>query len=155
MPLTDLQVLALTGWGEARSVLTTFGWQPGASLNLIAVMCTVLNRLKADPARYGSTISAVCWQHAQYSCWTEGPGNDAALRAQIPAVEAGTVTDGQLLKCLTIARALIDGMDADVVDGATHYYAPLSMLPPGRIPTWAIGQTPIRILGGQQFFVGV
>lgn len=154
--LTGAQVLGLTGWAEARSYYTPhFGWRPAPMRNMLAVMCTPPNRLKANPARFGGTMKDVCLQPFQYSCWNPGGANHAALLEQVQHVLDNTVKDGILEGCLFAASNILAEIQADIVNGATHYYSPASMIPPGRIPDWAVGVTPVATIGGQLFFKDV
>lgn len=160
--LTSIQILALTGWAEARSTFVAGrGWMTSGADSMIGVMSTAVNRHKSDPARFGRTIGAVCLEHAQYSCWNpeaphKQPDNHDALMAQADGLIAGrVVTDATLRECLLWADGLVNGSIGDRVNGATHYYAPESMIPPGRVPDWAVGQTPVAEIGGQLYFKGV
>jgi spore germination cell wall hydrolase CwlJ-like protein len=155
--LTDAQVLGLTAAAEARSYLDpTKGWRLAPIENMVAVMCAVANRVKANPARFGATITAACLAPHQFSCWTEGSGsNHDWLVGQVELVKAGLTPDGIVQGCIGVAGAIVAGRHADTVNGATHYYAPASMVPPGRVPDWAKGKTPVAEIGDHLFFVGV
>lgn len=160
--LTEAQVLGLTGAAEARSYFEPgVGWRSAPIANMVAVMCSVVNRQKADPARFGATVTEVCLKHAQYSCWTEGSGpNHDWLMGQVaalklPAGSPGSLAAGVVTGCIGIAQRIIDGTHTDLVNGATHYYAPVSMVPPGSVPPWAVGKSPVATVGDHLFFVGV
>lgn len=155
--LTDAQVLGLTGAGEARAAFVPgHGWQPAPIANMVAVMCTAVNRVKADPARFGADVSDVCFEHAQYSCWNAGSGaNHDWLMEQAAAILGGKYVAPVVASCISAAARLLEGIIPDAVNGATSYYAPISMVPPGRIPIWARGKTPVATVGDHLFFVNV
>lgn len=155
--LTEAQVLGLTGAGEARSVLVLGrGWQPAPLENMVAVMQTAINRVQADPVRFGADVSDVCFEHAQYSCWNalSGPNHDW-LMSQARAILTGKYVATVVTRCIVLAAQLLAGTMPDSVNGATSYYAPLSMIPPGRVPIWARGKTPVATVGDHLFFRGV
>lgn len=154
--LDDAQVLALTGAAEARAMLDpTRGWERAPLANMVAVMCTPINRVKADAHRFGATVTDACLAHEQYSCWTPGGSNDAWLLEQAAAVGAGKGIAPVVQQCLDAATKLLDGDLPDAVSGATHYYSPVSMVPPGRVPDWAVGKTPVATVGDHLFFLHV
>lgn len=158
--LTPAQALGLTGAGEARSELVPGkGWRPAPAGDMAAVMWTVRNRLDSSPSRFGTTIPDVCFEPSQYSCWNprSGENHDWLLG------EAWAVLDGDpgrppapvVQACVSAAAGILGGIVPDPTAGATHYYAPLSMVPPGRIPAWARGRTPCATVGQHLFFKGV
>ncbi len=155
--LTDAQVLGLTGAAEARAELVPGkGWQPAPFQDLVAVMCTPINRLAAAPARFGADIAAVCVKPRQYSCWNPGSGeNHDWLMAQATALRTGLYVAPIVTLAVAAAEKLLLGATPDTVNGATHYYSPASMVPPGRVPSWARGRTPCATVGQQLFFKGV
>lgn len=155
--LSDAQVLGLTGAAEARAYLDPIhGWSPAPIGNMIAVMATAINRVHAAPNRFGATVAAACLAPKQYSCWNVYSGsNHDWLLAQIDAVVKGRGVAPIVQQCIAAAVQLLDGAIADPVAEATHYYAPLSMVPPGRVPDWAVGKTPVATSGDHLFFKGV
>ena len=152
--LTDAQVLGLTGAGEARAMLVPgHGWQPAPLSNMIAVMCTSINRVKANPARFGADVSDVCFEHAQYSCWNARSGsNHDWLMSQAAAIVRNASVAPVVRQCITAAEQLLAGTIPDAVHGATYYYSPLSMVPAGRVPIWARGKVPCATIGDQFVF---
>jgi hypothetical protein len=155
--LSDAQVLGLTAAAEARSYFEPgIGWRKAPIENMVAVMSAVMNRVKANPGRFGSSAKVACLQHAQFSCWTVGSGpNHDWLMEQVALVEAGTVPTGIITGCIGLAQMFVDGHHADTVNGGTHYYAPFSMVPAGSVPPWAVGKEPVAKVGDHLFFVGV
>ena len=153
--LTEAQALGLTGAGEARSELVPGkGWRAAPLEDMVAVMWTVANRRALAP-RFGSTIQDVCFEHAQYSCWLSGtPNNDWLLEEALLVAGAGEPSS-VVQDCIVAAEGIVAATIADPTHEATHYYAPLSMIPPGRVPTWARGLTPCATIGQHLFFKGV
>lgn len=155
--LTDAQILGLTGAAEARAYLDPeHGWSPAPIGNMVAVMATAVNRVHAAPARFGSTVAAACLAPQQYSCWNVHSGsNHDWLLSQIDAILHAKTIAPIVRQCIDAATQLIEAAIADPVRGATHYYAPVSMVPPGRVPTWAVGKAPVVTVGDHLFFKDV
>ena len=112
--LTDIDTLARTMWGEARSL---------GSTGMAAVTCTVLNRLKR-PGWWtrergddipDDTVQAACRDPLQYSCWNDSDVNLAKLMA---------VTESNLVfrDALHIAQLACAGALGDITSGATNYH---------------------------------
>jgi cell wall hydrolase len=136
--LTDLETLALTLYGETRG-------EPHDGKIAVA------NVIKNRATLHSQTIGAVCLCPHQFSCWQ--------LEAQTLAeadrrLVAGT-PDPPLVECERVAAGVIAGTVVDNTNGATHYYAPAVMVPPGRVPTWAAGLTPCATVGHHLFFNNV
>ena len=155
--LTPEQVLGLTGAGEARSILIPgHGWQPAGLDTMIAVMWTPVHRVAVDPARFGADVTATCFWPKQYSCWNPGSGsNHDWVVAQGLAVAKGLYVAPIVRMCISAAEGILSGSGVDSVNFATHYYSPVSMVPPGRVPTWAVGVEPCAKVGEHLFFKGV
>lgn len=149
--LTDAEVLGLTGAGEARAELVPhIGWRPAPLSNMIAVMWTPIHRVRADPTRFGRDVSDVCFEANQYSCWNARSGsNHDWLLSQARAVLGGLSVAPIVKACIAAAGDLIAGDLPDTVNRATHYYSPVSMVPPGRVPIWARGKTPVAVIEDQ------
>ncbi len=139
--LGEIEILALTLWGEARN-------QP--IQGLIAVGCVIRNRMR--DGRWPSGAKAACLQPKQFSCWNAGPDvNHSRVMAQAERlVEQLPVLDPRLRECLFLAEGILSDQLRDPTNGATHYYAPLGMEPPGRVPTWADGK-PTQTIGDHEF----
>lgn len=156
--LDDRQTLALTAWAEARQVPRGHPRDHSPVEELIAVMVVVRNR-RARFSRWRATdasYKAICLAPRQFSCWNPGTDrNHLALMALAQLVILG-VTDppppAQALfdECLYLADGVIAGTLIDRTGGATSYYAPAAMIPPGRVPVWAV-HAPIRTIGDQLF----
>lgn len=138
----DLYVLARTIWGEARG-------EP--VIGQVAVANVIRNRVEAGrwysagPGTYmghaippGST-AAVCLHPWQFSVWNEPDG------------ERLWHTDpGPLQK--RIAAQTLAHRYPDMLEGATHYYAPRGV----RVaPDWSLGRKPVVEIGGHKFYAGV
>jgi hypothetical protein len=144
--LTDETALALTAWAEARGD----GLEGGSSVEeRIAVMSVIRTR-----ARDGSkSVKVVCLQPKQFSCWN--PGSDTNHRSLLEMAErvvSRQMLDPVMLETLYLASGVMGGVILDRVCRATHYYAPAAMVPPGRVPPWAIGKTPVARVGKQVFY---
>lgn len=149
--LTPIQVLACTMWGEARGDQK----QGGSSLEeRVAVGCVIRNRLRT-PNRYGDTYRDVCLAPRQFSCWNLGGSNhEALIRVAYRLVTGQPTMDDVLDETRYLAEGIVQGVILDRVKQATHFYAPLAMKPPGRVPDWAEGKIPV-IVGSQLFFVDI
>lgn len=147
--LTPAQVLGLTGAGEARAELEPgHGWRPAPISNMVAVMWTPIHRVAAG--LFGADVADVCFEHNQYSCWNLRSGsNHDWLMSQATAMVTGRSVSPIVRQCVAVADDLLAGALPDTVNRATHYYSPVSMVPPGRVPIWARGKTPCATIGDQ------
>lgn len=140
--LSDVQVLALTGYGEARGEPVT---------GLIAVMQVVMNRV-ADP-RWPATVPGCCLQPWQFSCWNRNDPNRALLLVIAGALAEGRAMPGAARRPMAEALHVADGVMTrayrDLVFGACHYHAQ------GVSPNWARGRKPITTIGHHLFYRGV
>src|SRR3990172_3605788 len=143
--LSESQIVGLTIWGEARG-------EPIEGQ--IAVGNVIRNRVLAG--RYGDGWVGVCLAKWQFSCWTEvgGAENYAAMSERVERLLRGdTELAGSIFdQCQFIAEGLVHGRVRDNVKGAVNYYAPLAMLPEGRVPTWAVGLSPVIEIGAHRFY---
>ena len=55
----------------------------------------------------------------------------------------GGIIDPLVRETEFLAGGIIDAVLLDRVNGATHYYAPRAMRPPGRVPDWATDHKPV------------
>ena len=144
--LTDRQALAVTVFGEARR-------EPLVGQH--AVAWVVRNRLQW-PQRFGASWKGVCHRPAQFSCWYPwgGASNYAAVMAAAQQVIDGPVpTPGSALaRALQVAEDVMAGRGDDPTGTADHYFAPISMKPPSRVPVWAQGHTPTVVIGAHRFY---
>jgi cell wall hydrolase len=123
------RAMAATLWGEARG-------EPREGK--VAVAWVIRNRA-AQPGWWGTSIAGVCTAKAQFTCWWD---------AQSERVRTVDESDARFADCLDIARSVIGGEVIDPTRGADHYYAD-SMPSP---PKWALGRTPIAVIGHHRFF---
>ncbi len=151
--LTEQQALGLTAAAEARGDRR----QGNSSIEeRIAVMLVCRNRV-AKYKRFNliePSYKAVCLARKQFSCWNDDPkdANHQWLLDQARKEIAGNLVDPLVEETLWLAGGVIAGTVLDTLKGADHYYAPQGMIPPGRIPDWAIGKTPTAEVGKQIFF---
>jgi N-acetylmuramoyl-L-alanine amidase len=143
--LSPIQRVGLTLWAEAR----------GSSKGLrLAIASVILNRVKAQHHAWGLTADDVCLKPKQFSCWNQGPDhNHQALLDAARHLLRGDPIGPILKECLAIAAEVCTGTLADCAHGATFYYSPASMVPPGRVPSWAIGLSPVAIVDATHFYV--
>lgn len=146
--LTDPQILTLTIFGEARG-------EPIEGQ--IAVGCLIRNRV--DVGRWGASYAKVCLAPWQFSCWRpEGGRANHAVVVEAAEMLARSTTlpeDPLLRQAAWVSQGVIGRWIQDTTRDATHYYAPAAMVPPGAVPRWAVGLTPVVTLGRHLFFAGV
>jgi len=144
--LTDRQATALTVFGEARRERL---------VGQHAVAWVIRNRT-LHPRRFGDGWKGVCLRPSQFSCWYEwgGPSNYAAVMAAAQQlVDGASPSPGSALaRALQVADDVMGGVAPDPTGGADHYFAPRSMVPPGRVPAWAQGQTPTVVIDAHRFY---
>lgn len=148
--LTDEQALALTLWAEARGE---------GEKGLAAVACVIRNRAK-QPGWWGRTIREVCLLPSQFSCWNYGqdPNHRKLVRMAERVLAGEDIPDKRFQEILVLAAGVVADLVDDCVKGSDHYYSPEAMVPPGRIPKWAIDRRtqrpiiPTTIIGKQRFF---
>jgi N-acetylmuramoyl-L-alanine amidase len=130
--LDDRHVIALTAWGEARS-LREDGIQ--------ATICVVQNRLASGVAWWGKTLRDICLKPWQFSCWNENDPN----RSQMLAVSDN---DPDMVMALGFADQALAGALPDNVNQADSYYD----LDLKERPLWSIGRQPVAQIGTQLYF---
>jgi N-acetylmuramoyl-L-alanine amidase len=106
----DIDILARTMWGEARSE---------GALGMQAVAHVVMNRLKKSNAgngyNWGRSITDICLFPWQFSAWNKGdPNRDRMLKV--------TEADPKFAEAKRIARMVVSGQLADITGGADHYH---------------------------------
>lgn len=143
----NVRVAALTLIGEARGE----GYD-----GRIAVVNTFHNRA----ADKGRQVADVCLQESQYSCWWGENDNAQYVRGLAAAVWFTRVPlsthDARLFTlCKYLVGGVLTGALPDNTNGATHYYSPRSMVPVGRVPSWAKDRTPSATVGHSIFYAGV
>lgn len=128
---TEIEIVALTAWGENRS---------GGVQGMQSVINSIMNRA-AHPRWWGNNPRDVCLQPQQYDCWNTTTANYQAMcnvNESDPAYE----------EALELAREAIEGTLNDITHGACFYYAKTMKEP----PYWAKGVTPCADIAGQLFF---
>lgn len=125
----DADTLARTMYGEARN--------QGAQ-GLQAVANVVMNRYR-DP-RFPKTVSGVCLQANQFSCWNATDPN----RTVILAV---TASNSIFAQCQSIAAQAIAGTLPDITGGAEYYFNPSVVT-----PSWAAGMRHTVTIGAHSFY---
>lgn len=140
--LSELDVLSLTVWAEARGEC-----EEGQR----AVAYVILNRV-VDPkwwsreARDGipdDTVAAVCLRSKQFSCWNDGTESYKVL--QRPSL----LRDPKLLRIRELCQQVMtDFPKNDPTYGANHYctHAVASKT------SWARGRKPLVSIGNHRFF---
>lgn len=114
----EADILARTIFGEAEA---------GNLADATAVAAVVMNRVNYP--NWPNTVSAVCLQPWQFSCWNHNdPNRDRILKA----------SGKWFTECQKIAEAAISGEFRDPTNVATHYYATYV-----KEPRWAKGKTPV------------
>jgi len=136
----DQLVLARTLWGEARGE---------GAVGMEAVARVIINRLR-EHYRGCSTVTEVCLDPAQFSCWNEDDPN----RAQMLRLDT-TSTDDDFQGALGVAAAALtwDSLDGKVADrtlGAKHYVA--TTLPTALRPSWLLDKAPCAVIGRHEFY---
>jgi hypothetical protein len=144
--LSPEEIVGLTLYGEAR------GSSPALRT---AIACVIQNRAAAQRSTWGLTPQAVCLAPIQFSCWSSASG--AANYSSVMDAAAHLADKRQpqgptIRECLALAWHVTGGTLDDTVKGATLYYSPPAMVPPGRIPFWAVGRDAVVIIDSTHFF---
>lgn len=145
LSLTPVQLLALTGYGEA-------GREGDAGI--AAVMNVVKNRTK-DPGQFadseilsltGSIYHAVILKHYQFSMYNLG--DPVRPKAELFAETWPTtvVANSYIKNCYNLAQQVLNGTIGDNTRGATFYHA-ISVS-----PSWAATIPYIGQIGGHLFY---
>lgn len=132
--LTDLHILALTLYGQARN----------ASIEeQIALGCKLRNRVIN-----GSSYSVECLKE---DCWHPEvkAGNTEKVVAVMDRLLNGTVTEKQYIESAWVALGMINGYCRDVLKGATDGH-PVNALPR---PEWAQRRVPALSYAKQSWYL--
>ncbi len=143
MTLSDLDVLALTIYGEARN-------QPVEGKIAVGNVCR--NRLKTN--RWGHTYERVCLAPMQFSCWSPqgGLSNYTTLKALAAQIMDGhPPVDPILAECYWVASGITGGAARDNTENATFYH----VVTMAKFPSWAVGQVPVATIGSHVFYAGI
>lgn len=134
--------LSIEQWPEALVLASTvIGEAEGEDrTGKGAVAHVVMNRVADCRNRWPKTVSGVCLQPKQFSCWDD----DNRLRVmRFPR----TRTTQQAWEDSFIAAVMaIEGLEPDPTGGANHYCA-LALN-----PAWSLGQESVATIGGHKFF---
>ncbi|QXI55823.1 cell wall hydrolase [Pseudomonas alvandae] len=134
----DRDILGRTLWGEARG--EGFAGQ-------VAVACVIRNRVNdgKDRSWWGEGYADVCLKPYQFSCWNKNDPNYPYLSG------AKEIPPTQFAQAQRAADLVISGAEADITNGATHYYATTMPKP----PAWIKDATQTFRLGNHIFFKDV
>lgn len=130
--LSDREVVARTGWAEARGL---------GEQGMQATISVGQNRVLSGVRWWGTTLRQVFLRKWQFSCWNPKDPNR-------PKLLAVTEADPQYKIALGLADAAIDGRLPDISGGCDSYYD--RRMP--KAPLWARGLTPRYICGTQLYF---
>lgn len=138
-PLDDVQLLAVTLYGEARN-------EPLEGL--LAVAWVIQNRVGK---RFGKSVRKVCMAHAQFSCWFPygGAANHEAVKALVTTLAAKTPVETQPYRqCAYVAFGVLHGWVVSNIGACNHYHT-VSLVPR---PGWAQKATPKHQKGAHLFY---
>lgn len=131
--LTDLDVLTRTVIGEARGE-TPLGQE--------CVAWVIRNRWMTK-YRGKTTITNVCKDRHQFSCWNPNDPNRSFIDSLLPG------DDLYLTTLRRVAGVLLAGSEEDPTHGSRHYHVKRVK------PVWSSGKVPVVIVGNHQFFNNV
>lgn len=159
--ITPAHCLAITAYSEAAGDILV---DNSSVEERIAVMCVARNRLRT-PGRWSDTIKGVCLQNNgrvwQYDCWRPGSGgnHNRLIQKAYLLITDQPLQDAILDETLFLANGVLSGVIQDRTNGATHYYAPKSMVPRDSKPSWifrnGVEIPPCATVGSQRFYKGV
>ena len=136
--LPSVDLLALVAWGEARG-------EPVEGQ--LAVMNVVRNRVKRA-GWFGAGYGAVILKPFQFSCLNpEDPNLEKILLLADELKDALKDGDQPISQLWWLASGIVSDHLTDNVHGATHYFA--SSIP---APAWTKANTPVAVIGHQQFY---
>lgn len=139
----DKFYLAATMWAEGRG--------DGPS-GMEAVGNVILNRIGANPNRWGRDPTEVALRSKQFSCWNAHDVNRRYVDKQYLAALNPTSPDGAAWKTAqALSNRLLTGPRFDLTGGATHYHAVRSH---GRrfLPYWTASMTLVQRIGRQVYY---
>ena len=152
--LDDRTALGLTGWAEARAIPMDEDSHSQIE-ELAAVMCVARNRvIRMGAHGVVAGYKDVCLAPKQFSCWNPGVDSNhvALMKLAHQIIEQTAPIDALVKECLFLADGVISGAILDRTNLATSYYAPAAMIPPGRVPSAAVGK-PFLLIGNQHFYI--
>lgn len=128
----DAEVLARTLYGEARGE---------GIAGMTAIAWVVVNRAKREGGRFPDTVTGVCKQLYQFSCWSKNDPNYQLCHAV-------TEADPSFALALYVSMAVLTGQISDTTGGADHYHAAAMKTYPG----WAGRMRKTARIGGHIFY---
>lgn len=138
----DLDIMALTVWAEAR----------GEGDAGMAAVAWVIRHRWENPGWWSrnrgdgiadDTITAVCVDPFQFSCWNPSDPNYPRL------LNAATQKRSDYKRARTLCEQVLSApAEDDPVKGADHYCTKAVV----RHTRWARGRTPVKVLGNHQFY---
>ncbi len=134
--LSDLQLLALLVYGEAR----------GESLDGKAgVAWVALNRVRKG-GWFGDTLKDVILKPYQFSCFLPDDPNFTKLKAIANDFESNLAANDVFRECYYIARGVLEGWIRDATHGALYYHS--KKINPG----WSSSYTRKAEIGNHIFY---
>jgi len=131
----DMEILALTIWGEARS--------HGVD-GMRAVGHVIKNRADSGRRMFGEGIRGVALKKKQFSCWNEGDPNREMMQ-NINDLPTGP-DRSRWIQAQKIAEAIVTGRDRDPTKGALFYHTEEVE------PYWAKKLKPITRVASHLFY---
>jgi N-acetylmuramoyl-L-alanine amidase len=126
----DFIAMSDTIWGEARGE---------SFLGKEAVGQVILNRAK----KHNMTISEVCHQPWQFSCWNASDPNRTLLIN--PNMD---ISQQKYFDCIWASYEVLSGASPDLTKGATHYHTQDMET----FPAWTQGKSPCYVEGRHLFY---
>jgi N-acetylmuramoyl-L-alanine amidase len=129
----EADTVARTVWAEARG-------EPW--LGQVAVAWVIRNRASC-PGWWGTDLISVCRAPAQFSCWHD---------EQLERLTQAGFHERSFRIAYAATIVALEGIMQDPTHGATHYYSPKGMKPPGSVPKWVSGMDATVTIGNHEFF---
>lgn len=140
--LGDIEVLALTIYGEARG-------EPVEGQ--IAVGNVIRNRVAA--ASFNTTKESyrtICLKEHQFSCWNETDPNKIILFELAEKLISGLKFPFEMRQQVWVAKGIVSGDVKDNTKNAKNYLT-RQLFESGHAPKWALTMTPVRFIGSHVF----
>ena len=136
--LSDIEVLALTIYGESR----------GEEISgQIAVGCVVRNRTTA-----GGYYKDTCLAPEQFSCWNQNDPNYEVLNELAQKLFNGETQDNPILnQCMWVAEGIMNHEIIDITSGAKNYLTH-QLYNSGKVD-WTHGMKISTVIGNHVFLV--
>lgn len=139
--LSNLEVLALTIYGEARGELIE---------GQVAVGCVIRNRV-SNLRNYKD----VCFEKYQFSCWNQNDPNYSILTELAGKIVIGGILDIDnlaLTQCHWVAQGIMNLFILDNTHGARNYMT-TKLFVSGDVPQWARAMKTSAVIGNHSFLV--